>query len=212
MKGVILFEESQMVCKAFREMGHEFYSCDIKECSGGHPKWHFQMDIMDALYLHKWNFIGMHPGCTAMTLSGNKHYAYGTSDWPKRIQAVNWTIDLWEKMLEITDVGYMENPMGAMNGDERLPKPQIIHPYYFGDPFQKQTCLWLHNLPPLFHVGTPDLFNDKVTHTDKGKMHITKSGKVLPKWYSDAKSHKNYAELRSKTFPGPAKAMAEQWG
>lgn len=209
MKGVILFEESQMVCNAFRERGHEFYSCDIKECSGGHPEWHLQMDIMDALYLHKWDFIGMHPVCTTMTLSGNKHYAWGTPGWPKRVQSVNWTINLWEKVYDITDKAYMENPMGAMNGNPALPKPQIIHPYYFGDPYQKTTCLWLYNLPFLFHAAESDLFNDKVTHTDKGEMHTTPSGKVLPKWYSNCGNRK---VNRSKTFPGPARAMAEQWG
>ena len=75
MIGLIGFEESQEVTKAFREKGHEFYSCDREDCSGGHPEWHLQMDIYKALTLRKWDFIGLHLTCTKMTLSGNRHYA-----------------------------------------------------------------------------------------------------------------------------------------
>lgn len=213
MKVLIACEESQTVCKAFRDAGHEAYSCDLKECSGGHPEWHLQMDIFEAIKLKDWDFIGLHPVCTKMTLSGNRHYAPGKPKAHERIEAVEWTIGLWQTTCQKAEFVYMENPMGAMNGDSRLPKPQIIHPYYFGDEFQKTTCLWLHNLKPLLHCEIDNLFETK-THVGKGEMWVAKSGKVMPKWFADTPSTKSEANrtIRSKTFPGIAKAMANQWG
>jgi len=104
--------------------------------------------------------------------------------------------------------------MGAMNTDKRLPKPQIIQPYFFGDEFQKTTCLWLKGLPFLYHNKTANLFDENVTHVGKGEMVTFESGCVMPKWYADAWRLPEFErkELRSKTFPGIAKAMAEQWG
>jgi len=179
---------------------------------GGHPEWHLQMDIFDAISFRKWDFIGLHPVCTKMTLSGNRHYAPGKPKHQERVEAVEWTIKLWNFATGESDCVYMENPMGAMNGDIRLPKPQIIQPYYFGDEFQKTTCLWLKNLPMLVHYSETDLFAEK-THVGRGEMVTFKSGKVQPKWYADTpstKSEKNRT-IRSKTFPGIAQAMAEQW-
>lgn len=207
-------EESQEVTKAFRAFGHEFYSCDLKQCSGGHPEWHIEGDALDAIKSRRWDFIGLHPVCTKMTLSGNRTYAPGKPKNHERIEAVEWTIELWELMKKHADHGYMENPMGAMNGNPRLPKPQIIHPYYFGDPFQKTTCLWLHNLKPLIHERHNTLFAEK-THVDRGEMYTAPSGKVMPKWFASTSTtgnnEKNRA-IRSKTFPGIARAMSEQWG
>jgi len=116
----------------------------------------------------------------------------------------------------------MENPMGAMNGDSRLPKPQIIHPYYFGDEYQKQTCLWLSGLPMLLHTKGDNLFEQN-THVDSGAKHTwvdSKTGKEKsqPLWYAQGKGfggkqpQKDFNEYRSKTFPGIAKAFAAQWG
>ena len=205
-------EESQAVCIEFRKLGHEAYSCDLKECSGGHPEWHLQMDIGKAIDLMNWDFIGLHPTCTKMTLSGNRHYAPGKPKNNERIEAVEWTIKLWLKAIKKSKAVYMENPMGAMNGDLRLPKPQIIQPYYFGDEFQKTTCLWLHELPKLIHNESNTLFWNK-THVGRGEMVIFKSGNVMPKWFADTPSTKSEANraIRSKTFPGIAKAMAVQW-
>lgn len=213
MKVLIGFEESQAVTIEFRKLGHDAYSCDLQPCSGGHTEWHLQMDIYEAINIKKWSFIGLHPTCTAMTLSGNRTYAKGKPKHNDRLKAVEWTIKLWEHACSISEQVYMENPMGAMNSDTRLPKPQIIQPYYFGDSFQKTTCLWLKNLPPLYHNAMPNLFDDKVTHADKGEMFVAKSGKVMPKWYADTAStnNENNRKIRSKTFPGIAKAMAEQW-
>jgi len=215
MNVLILFEESQAVCKSFRAAGHNAYSCDLKPCSGGHPEWHIQNDIFNAMYLDKWDFIGMHPVCTKMTLSGNRTYAKGKPKHKERIESVEWTIKLWQEVCKIATFVYMENPMGAMNGDKRLPRPQIIQPYYFGDSFQKTTCLWLQNLPPLYHNDKANLFDSNITHVDRGEMFIAKSGKVLPKWYADSSTSGNNEKnraIRSKTFPGIANAMAAQWG
>lgn len=215
-------EESQTVCAAFRERGHEAYSCDLKPCSGGHPEWHLKMDVFEAIGLKDWDFIGLHPVCTKMTLSGNRHYAPGKPRHQERIDAVEWTINLWETACKKAKKVYMENPMGAMNGDNRLPKPQIIHPYYFGDEFQKQTCLWLYGLPMLLHTKEDNLFESK-THVHKGEQHSwtdSKTGKTKtqPLWYAQAKGfggkqlNRDFNEARSKTFPAIGNAMATQWG
>ncbi len=215
MGGILIgCEESQEVTKAFRKLGLDAWSCDLKPCSGGHPEWHLQMDIYLAMNLYDWDFIGLHPVCTKMTLSGNRHYAPGKPKHHERLEAVEWTIKLFEHASEFTEFVYMENPMGAMNTDSRLPKPQIIQPYYFGDEFQKTTCLWTKNLPPLYHNETPNLFDEVVTHVGKGEMFTAKSGKVMPKWFADTPSTNNEENraIRSKTFPGIANAMANQWG
>ena len=214
MKVLIACEESQAVTIAFRNKGHEAYSNDLKPCSGGHPEWHLQMDVFKAIKLKDWDFIGLHPVCTKMTLSGNRTYAPGKEKHYERLLAVEWTIDLWETACKKAKKVYMENPMGAMNGDSRLPKPQIIQPYYFGDEFQKTTCLWLKGLPFLYHNKTANLFDQKVTHVGKGEMVEFESGCVMPKWYADAWKLPEYErkEIRSKTFPGIAEAMANQWG
>jgi hypothetical protein len=207
-------EESQECTKAFRERGHEAFSNDLIECSGGHPEWHLQMDVIEAIKSRRWDFIGLHPMCTKITLSGNRTYGRGKQRHQERLDAVEWTIGLWKLACQHSDKVYMENPMGAMNGDKRLPKPQTIQPYYFGDEFQKTTCLWLYGLKPLVHIAKPDLFNDKGTHVYKGEMSVFKSGCVMPKWYADSWSlpEKERKKLRSKTFPGIARAMSEQWG
>ncbi len=211
---LIGFEESQAVTIEFRKLGYEAYSCDLKPCSGGHPEWHLQMDIYEAINLHHWDFIGIHPTCTKMALSGNRHYSKGKEKYMERYDAVEWTIKLWKDVCSVSKYAYMENPMGAMNGDSRLPKPQIIQPYYFGDEFTKTTCLWLHNLPHLYHNPTPNLFDESITHVGRGEFTVFKSGKKHPKWYADTPSTKSEENrtIRSKTFPGIAKAIATQWG
>ena len=209
---LIGFEESQTVTKAFRDLGYNAYSCDLKPCSGGHPEWHLQSDIRQALQLRKWKFIGLHPTCTAMALSGNRHYAKGKPKHQLRVDAIEWTIGIWNESCEIADFVYMENPLGAMNGDKRLPKPQIVQPYYFGDAERKTTCLWLHGLKPLEYAIADNLF---MTKTSVEPILIqTPKGDKLSKWHYDSYKLKNQdkAEMRSKTFPNIAKQMASQWG
>lgn len=215
MNFLIGFEESQTVTIELRALGINAFSCDLKDCSGGHPEWHLKMDIFEALRLKKWDFIGLHPVCTKMTLSGNRTYAKGKPKHQERIEATEWTIQLWEYVCSICDHVYMENPMGAMNGNNRLPKPQIIQPYFFGDEFQKTTCLWLKGLAPLYHNKTANLFDLNVTHVYRGDMWVAKSGKVISDWMANTSTTRNNEKnraIRSKTFPGVAKAIANQWG
>jgi len=214
MKVLIGCEESQAVAKEFRRMGHEAYSCDLKDCSGGYPEWHIKGDVIEAINSEQWDFIGLHPVCTKMTLSGNRTYAPGKPRHQERLDAVEWTIGLWLLTTSKCPKVYMENPMGAMNGDRRLPKPQIIQPYFFGDEAMKQTCFWLHGLPRLYHNSAQNLFDQNITHVGRGEVVEFESGHKMPKWYADSWKLRPYerAELRSKTFPGIAQAMAVQWG
>lgn len=210
-------EESQTVCKAFRKLGHIAFSNDLKPCSGGHSEWHLQMDVKEAIDLTDWSIIGIHPECTKMTLSGNRTYAPGKPKYNERIEAVEWTINLWKKATAKSDFVYMENPLGALNSDTRLPKPQIIHPYYFGDPVSKATCLWLYNLPKLNYSLNDNLFESKTSVSPEWieyNSSKTKSGKskysILGKYPTTGNNEKNRS-FRSKTFEGIAKAMSEQW-
>lgn len=214
LRVLIACEESQTVCKAFRERGHEAYSNDLIPCSGGHPEWHLQMDCFEAIESRVWDFICMHPPCTAMTLSGNRYYAKGKPKHQQRLDSVEWTIGLWHCAMRNAKHVYMENPMGAMNGDKRLPKPQIIHPYYFGDNAMKTTCLWLYNLPKLQHFAEIDLFNEKITHAKIGDNVNYGDGRVMSEWAykMGCLPIEIRAKARSVTFPGIANAMAEQWG
>lgn len=207
MKVLIACEESQIVCKEFRARGHEAYSADILPCSGGHPEWHIQGDVLNDIYtsphnIYKWDMMIAFPPCTHLAVSGAKHFKEKRSDGRQQ-QGIDFFMLMINAPIKKIAV---ENPVGIMSSEYRKPD-QIIQPYYFGDEFQKTTCLWLKNLPSLFHAKNTDLFNDKITHTDKGEFVTTPSGKRLPKWYSDNKSAKN----RSKTFSGIAKAMAHQW-
>ena len=218
---LIGFEESQAVTRSMREFGINAFSCDLKETSGLYPEYHIKCDIYEAINYRKWDFIGLHPPCTAMTLAGNRTYGIGKPKYQQRLSAVEWTVNLWKYATSICDKVYMENPIGAMQKNPNLPKPQIVQPYFFGDEAQKSTCLWLHGLPPLVHSKEDNLFESK-THVEKGGFYYwndPKTGrkKRQPLWYAQAKGfggkQKNvdYGETRSKTFYGIANAMAQQW-
>lgn len=191
-------EESQAVCIEFRKLGHEAYSCDLLPCSGGHTEWHLQQDVTELLKQH-WDMIIAFPPCTDLAVSGARHFAKKVADG--RQQA---SIDFFMLFANTEcDKVVIENPVGIMSSKWRKPD-QIIQPYQFGDPFTKTTCLWIKGLPKLKHTDI----------VDKGERTYFKSGKNHPKWYADALSlpPKERATARSKTFPGIAKAMAEQWG
>ena len=217
MKILLACEESQAVCKEFRAKGHEAYSCDIQECSGGHPEWHIQDDVMNVLrhepFMPKYDMVIAFPPCTHLAVSGAAHFEKKRQDGRQQ-EGINFF--MFFTTLKTPFVA-IENPVGIMSKIYRKPD-QIIQPYYFGDPFQKTTCLWLKNLPPLYHNATPNLFDQNITHTDKGEFYEwvdKKTGKTKrqPKWYAEAFMHtKEHGKERSKTFPGIAKAMAEQWG
>ena len=197
MKILIACEESQVVCKAFRKLGFETYSNDILECSGGFPEWHIKAYLEDIIGDgSEWNLIIAFPPCTHLANSGAKHFEQKRKDGRQQY-AINFFMMIANRNC---DRIVIENPVGIMSTKWRKPD-QIIHPYMFGDPFTKTTCLWLKGLPKL----------NPTNIVDKGARHITKSGKSLPEWYNLPPSEER-AKLRSKTFPGIAKAMAEQWG
>lgn len=194
MKVLVACEESQRVCIAFRERGHEAYSCDIQECSGGHPKWHIQGDVLPLLK-EKWDLIIAHPPCTYLSNAGAKHLFKGgvlnQDRYNKGMAAKNFFMQFYNCGCEKIAI---ENPVPSKIFD--LPKySQIIQPYWFGEPYQKRTCLWLRGLPLL----TPTDLVDNAEPT-------TVSGN----WYN--KGGKERQKNRSKTFWGIARAMAEQWG
>ena len=189
-------EESQEVTKAFRDLGHEAYSCDLQECSGGHPEWHLQMDLFEAIKLKKWDFACFHPPCTYLTVSANKWYKEqperksGTLVGRERYKARLEAIDFFMKCVNCgIDKWAIENPIGIMSTVYRKPN-QVIQPWMYGHGETKATCLWLRGLPRLNGF-------DVVSGREQ-RLH-----KLPPS--------KNRAKERSKTFLGIANAMAGQW-
>ena len=202
MKVLIACEESQEVCKAFRARGHEAYSCDLQDCSGGHPEWHLKMDALEAIKLKQWDLMIGHPPCTYLAHAGNRWLTR-----PGRIElqkeALNFFIALYHSPIEKIA---LENPRGHVS---RLFKKesQVIQPYHFGHAERKYTCLWLKNLPPLMStLIVPD--GMKPTKYIIRKTGNRAGGRYGYYFHQKAGNAKN----RSKTFPGIAKAMAEQWG
>ena len=216
MRVLIACEESQAVTKEFRRLGAEAFSCDILPCSGGHPEWHFQDDVFNVIY-KGWDMMIAFPPCTYLSVSGAQWYYHPddkhlpieerrphpkyTNRSKDRQEASEFFIRLYNSDIKHIAI---ENPVGIMNTTFVKPT-QIIQPWMFGDEATKTTCLWLKNLPEL-------------TPTDivgKGERTFFASGKSHPKWYADAlakaKTPEERRNLRSKTFHGIAKAMAEQW-
>lgn len=225
MKVLIACEESQAVTIEFRAKGHEAYSCDIIDCSGGHPEWHIKGDVlpiingdcefstMDGSYHSikgKWDLLIAFPPCTHLAVSGAKHFEKKRADGRQR-EGLEFFCKFFEAECDHVAI---ENPVNIISGDytgkwfpdiaERYGLPrkcsQRIQPWMFGDPFEKTTCLWLKGLPELkeTNVVTPP------------PRQVVRSGKTLPTWYSNCGG--NRPKNRSKTFPGVAKAMADQWG
>lgn len=232
MRILIACEESQAVCKEMRRLGHEAYSCDIIPCSGGHPEWHILGDVIpllnpevqtlsDCQYygFHfktmdgirhrvrgKWDMIIAFPPCTYLTVTGNRWFdvkRYGEKAIQRnkyRDDAINFFMTFANSDCERIAI---ENPVGVMSTVYRKPN-QIIHPYMFGDHERKATCLWLKGLPEL-----------KPTNIVKPNIVVYKNGKGTDStWHMNTMGlpKEDRAKLRSKTFPGIAKAMAEQWG
>lgn len=225
MRVLVACEESQAVCKAFREKGHEAYSCDIVECSGGHPEWHIKTDAIPLLNGNcefettdgtrhkiegKWDLIIAHPPCTYLSNVATRHFSLRCTPaekvvwrWEERAKAA---IFFMHFALAECDRVAVENPVGFINSAWRKPD-QIIHPYQFATMDDKEqyvtkaTCLWLKGLPPLKTNGLPRPNNAEL-------YGLLPSGKS--RTWEDTYSRKS--KVRSKTFPGIAKAMAEQWG
>lgn len=204
MRVLVACEESQAVCKAFRELGHEAYSCDIQECSGGHPEWHIQGDVIPLLK-EKWDLIIAHPPCTYLTNAGARWLWAGRKLNEERYQK---GLDAKEFFMEFYNADCpriaIENPVPSSVFE--LPKyNQIIQPYQYGHSATKKTCLWLKGLPKL----VPTNIVEKPVY----EKFTQKNGNVRRTcWEMMQKGGKERAKERSKTFPGIARAMAEQWG
>jgi hypothetical protein len=214
MRVLIACEESQAVCIEFRKRGHEAYSCDIQECSGGHPEWHFKQDIFEVINMG-WDMMIAFPPCTHLALSGSMHFEKKRADGRQQ-EGIDFFLKIATAPINKIAI---ENPMGII-GKIYRPFDQVIQPYFFGDGFQKTTCLWLKNLPKLYHNDRVNLFDDNITHVEaEERFYWTdrKTGKIKsqPMWYYKAllnsKTKEERSKLRSKKFPGIAKAMAEQW-
>lgn len=205
MKVLIACEESQEVCKAFRELGHEAYSCDILPCSGGHPEWHIQCDVLEIIgngdktiplqnseliYIQNWDLMIAHPPCTHLAVSGARYFKNKKKEQAESLKFVNVLLNA--PILKIA----LENPVGIISTNIRKPD-QIIQPYMFGEDASKKTCLWLKNLPKLIPTNVIEK-KRYANQTPSGQNNLPPS--------------KDRGKLRSKTFPGIAKAMAEQWG
>ena len=219
MRVLVACEESQAVCKAFRELGHEAYSCDIQECSGGHPEWHILSDAIAALQggrvttmdglehdVGKWDMLIAHPPCTYLTNAGARHIWKNHQLQPDRVRLGIQARDLFMRFwwADVPCVA-VENPVPS--SIFCLPEySQIVQPYQFGHPVTKKTCLWIRGLPKLAPT--------QIVDPQKGRIMRLKDGTVRRScWEMDQRGSKeDRARARSKTFPGIARAMAEQWG
>lgn len=197
MRILVACEESQAVTTELRKLGHEAFSCDIEPCGGQHPEWHLQQDVTPLL-LGAWDMLIAFPPCTHLAVSGAAWFEQKRKDGRQQ-QGIDFFMQFANA--DIPKIA-IENPVGIMSTKWRKPD-QIIQPYEYGDNFSKKTCLWLKGLPML--QGTELV--------DKGEQTTYKSGKTMPKWYADAFKlpPKERAKIRSRTFPGIAKAMALQW-
>lgn len=194
-------EESQAVCIAFREKGHEAYSCDEQECSGGHPEWHIIADVLEVIkggwfttqagtrvFIDKWDLGIFFPPCKFLCWSGERWLKDNPSRLEQRMQAFEFF-----KKLYFADIPSIciENSLSLFLERTWKKPTQTVHPFHFGDPYRKSTCLWLRNLKPLFPTS--------IVSGREPAVHKMWPGKDRDK-------------LRAKTYPGIAKAMAEQWG
>lgn len=210
MKILVACEESQAVTKQLRAKGHEAFSCDLLPCSGGHPEWHFQKSVWDVIDMG-WDMMIAHPPCTYLAVSGarwlyNKDGSKNEERWKNQAEALDFVRKLMDAPIDKIAI---ENPISVISTHIRKPD-QIIHPYMFGDKATKSTCLWLKNLPLL----TPTDIVDKGEYKE-WICSTTGRKKRQATWYYEAllkaKTPEERRTLRSKTFEGIAKAMADQW-
>lgn len=203
MMFLVACEESQRVCIAFRERGHEAYSCDLVPCSGGHPEWHIQADAREIIKI-KWDIIIAHPPCTYLSNAGARWlYAGGTLNEERYQQGLEGKEFFMEMLNADCQRICVENPIPS-SVYELPPCTQFVQPYEYGEPWSKKTCLWLKGLPPLIPT---DIVPDHKTFISSGSYSKTHD----PKYKGESRKGGS-AKSRSKTFPGIARAMAEQWG
>lgn len=219
MKVLVACEESQRVCIEFRKRGHEAYSCDIEPCSGGHPEWHIQGDAIPIIngrcnfktsdgILHnisgKWDLIIAHPPCTYLSNAGARWLYKGGKLNEERYRNGIEAKTFFEKILNADcDRIVVENPIpSSVYG---LPAyTQVIQPYEYGEQWSKKTCLWIKGVDKL---KPTNILSEYKPYCSSGSY----SGTHDPK-YKGASRKGGSAKSRSKTFPGIAKAMANQWG
>ena len=212
MKVLVACEESQRVCTAFREKGHEAYSCDLQPCSGGHSEWHIMQDVIPLLD-GRCNFKTMdgiehsiiaHPPCTYLSNAGARWLYSGGKLNEERYRNGLDGKEFFMAMLNADCPRIaVENPIPSRIYD--LPQyTQIIQPYQFGEPWSKKTCLWLKGLEPLQPTSVVEEYKPYCSSGSYSKTHEPK--------YKGASRKGGSAKSRSKTFHGIAKAMAEQWG
>jgi len=203
MRILVACEESQAVTKELRKLGHEAFSCDILECSGGHPEWHLQQDVFEVIN-QGWDMMIAFPPCTDLAVSGARHFERKRADGSQQ-RSIKFFMDLANAPIEKIA---LENPIGIMSTEWRKPD-QIIQPWQFGDKAQKSTCLWLKGLPKLKHTNIVEKGEFFEFTSKKGEK------KRMPMWYykalQEAKTSAQRRTLRSKTFKGIAEAMAKQW-
>lgn len=209
MRVLIGCECSGVVREAFKERGHDAWSCDLQPTEI--PGNHIQGNVLEVLN-DGWDLGIFHPPCTYLSVTGNKWFKPEFKErFPDREERRKDAISFFMAFANCKIKKYcLENPVGIMSTVWRKPN-QVIQPMYFGHNEPKKTCLWLRNLPRL--NGNLSYALDPSTCV--GEYHITKSGKRLPKWYAYAdksKGQEERAKIRSKTFPGIARAMAAQWG
>lgn len=205
LKVLCACEESQRVCIEFRRLGHEAYSCDVQEPSGCHPEWHILGDVLPILQggtfttmdgvtheVGKWDLLIAHPPCTHLAVSGMRWFKEGRKPMHLQDEAAEFFMRFVNADCEHIAV---ENPICIMSTRYRKPD-QIINPFQFGHKQQKKTCLWLKNLPKL--KETNNVYTEMMKLPEKERTSIWQMGS-------------GHAKERSKTFPGIAKAMAEQW-
>ena len=215
MKVLVACEESQEVCKAFRERGHEAYSCDIQEPSGGHPEWHILGDAVTALrggqivtmdgvthFIDKWDLLVAHPPCTYLTNAGAVRMRVKGEIVPARYQKAMEAKEFFLKFYNapIAHIA-VENPT-PMKIIGLPPYTQAIQPYEYGHPYSKRTCLWLKGLPLLQPTNI----------LDHHEPYVNGGCKDAHGNYRRFQGRKERdPKTRAKTFHGIAEAMAAQW-
>ena len=204
MRILVACEESQVVCKAFRARGHEAYSCDIQDCSGGRPEWHIKGDALVTAKSQKWDMMIGHPVCTYLCNSGvswlwdRKSGVRNYDRWGKMYAGALFFKDMFELDIEII---VLENPIMHKYAREIIGYgyDQIIHPYQFGHTERKATCLWIKGTHLLEETDNVKEEMLKLPKNQQQRLHYLPPGPER-------------AKLRSKTFPGIGTAFAQQWG
>ena len=237
MKVLVACEESQRVCTEFRKLGHEAYSCDIEPCSGGHPEWHIQDDVLPLLngnccfktvngdthhLIGKWDMIIAFPPCTHLAVSGSRHFEEKRLDG-RQIEGLEFFCKFFEADCNKIVI---ENPVNIISGDyvtkwfpdiaEKYDLPrkptQRIHPWMFGDNFSKCTCLWEKGVEPLVPLIKEEPEMEYHEWVDKKTGKKKRQNLWMYQALRNTKTAEDRRRVRSKTFPCIAKAMADQWG